>query len=269
MRINDPGGIEIAWLNQPGRISTKMASVSDGFQASPPYASVVVVAECEKDDSVCAMTSAAIVRDTFAEGVAYGVEDALNNAFNEVEKKNAENGHDSCSMASIAVLGSEAWVVSKGTCHAFLTYGSIPEESISGGSMINDALPNRVVLKYGQSIILVTHGLRKLIGSAVAGRHSSLYNDPLAKCLEGMVTDTRIRFRKKGGSIAAVRFGSASSRITGLWKKHGISIGLSGVLVLIALSFLCSKRECVNEISDTESSDSAAFSEEIVMPLNM
>ncbi len=268
MRAN-PGGIEIAWLNQPGRISMKMASVSDGFQASPPYASVVVVAECEKDDSLCAMTSAAIVRDTFAEGVAYGVEDVLNNAFNEVEKKNAENGHDSCSVASIAVLDCEAWVVSKGTCHAFLTYGGIQEESISDSSALNSALPDRLVLKYGQSVILVSHGLRRLIGSAVAVRHSSIYNDPLAECLEEMVDETRIRFRKKGGSIAAVRLGSDSGSITGLWKKYRIIAGLLGVLMLIVLSILCNKREYANEISDSELPDSTASSEEIVMPLSM
>ena len=269
MRVSNPGEIEIAWLNQPGRISTKMASVSDGFQASPPYASVVVVAECKEDDPVCAMTSAAIVRDTFAEGVAYGVEDALNNAFDEVEKKNSENGHDSCSIASIAVLGCEVRVVSTGTCHAFLTNGAIQEESISGSSTIIDVLPNRLVLKKGQSVILVTHGLRKLIGSAVAARHISLYKDPLAKCLEEMVTETRIRFRKKGGSIAAVRSGSGSKRITGLLKKYGIFIVLFGTLVLIALSILCNKREYINANSGTESPDSAASSEEIVMPLNM
>ncbi len=261
--------IEIAWLNQPGRISMKMASVSDGFQASPPYASVVIVAECEKDDPVCAMTSAAIVRDTFAEGVAYGVEDALNNAFDEVAKKNSENGHDSCSIASIAVLDCEVRVVSTGTCHAFITNGAFQGESISGDSLNIDVRPHRFVLKYGQSVILVTHGLRKLIGSVVASRHISVYNDPLAKCLEEMVAETRIRFRKKGGSIAAVRFGSDSKRITELLKKYGIFIVLFGALVLIALSILCNKREYINGNSGTESPDSTASSEEIVMPLNM
>ncbi len=261
--------IEIAWLNQPGRLSMKMASVSDGFQASPPYASVLVVAECEKNDPVCAMTSVAIVRDTFAEGVAYGVEDALNNAFDEVLKKNSENGHDSCSIASIAVLGCEVRVVSTGTCYAFLTNGAIQEESISCSSMNIDVLPHRFELKYGQSVILVTHGLRKLVGSVVAARQASFYNDTLAKCLEEMVAETRIRFRKKGGSIAAVRFGSGSKRITGLLRKYGIFIVLSGALVLIALSLICNKREYVNENSGTESPDSTAPSEEIVMPLNM
>lgn len=261
--------IEIAWLNQPGRLSMKMASVSDGFQASPPYASVVVVAECEKNDPVCAMTSAAIVRDTFAEGVAYGVEDALHNAFDEVVKKNSENGHDSCSIASIAVLGCEVRVVSTGTCHAFLTNEAIQEESMEGSSINIDVLPHRFVLKYGQSVILVTHGLRKLIGSVIAARHTSFYNYPLAKCLEEMVAETRIRFKKKGGSIAAVRFGSGSKRITGLLKKYGISIVLIGALVLIALSILCNKREYNNDNSGMESPDSAASSEEIVMPLNM
>ena len=261
--------IEIAWLNQPGRLSMKMASVSDGFQASPPYASVVVVAECEKNDPACALTSAAIVRDTFAEGVAYGIDDALNNAFNEVLKKNSENGHDSCSIASIAVLGCEVRVVSTGTCHAFLTHGDIQEESMEGSSMINDILSHRFVLEYGQSVILVTHGLRKLIGSVVAARHTSFYNDPLAKCLEEMVAETRIRFRKKGGSIAAVRFGSGSKRITGLLKKYAISIMLIGTMMLIALSILCNKREYNNENSGMESPDSEGSSEEIVMPLNM
>lgn len=260
--------IEIAWLNQPGRLSTKMASVSDGFKASPPYASVAVIAECEKNDPVCAMTSAAIVRDTFAEGVAYGVEDALNNAFDEVVKKNSENGHDSCSIASIAVLGCEVLVVSKGTCCAFLTNAAIQDKSISG-SMNIDVLPNRFVLKHGQSVILVSNGFRKLIGSVVADRHTSLYNDSLAECLEEMVTETRIRFRKKGGSIAAVRSGSASGRITGLLKKYGIFIVLSGVLVFFVLSILCNNQECIKEDSGTESPDSETFSEEIVMPLNM
>ncbi len=111
---------EFAWLNQPGRIASRIFSFADGFRGKAPYAAVAVVAECSIEDLECARSAVAQVRDAFAEGVAYGVEEVLGDAFDRLRESWAGTGHEGCSVAAVAVLAREAWIASAGSCHAFM-----------------------------------------------------------------------------------------------------------------------------------------------------
>lgn len=281
MPNKNPITIELAWLNQHGRLPLKMTTVADGFRGFPAYASVAVVAECGEDDPGCALSSVAIVRDAFAEGVAYGVEGALKDAIDEVTRKNSDR-HSSCSIASVAVFGEEAWVVSTGTCHVFMTdkdvervvhirntSSSSADESNSNSFKTDEIRICQLALKDGQSVVLVTHGLKKLMGSTIAARYTSFCDDPLPLCLKAMVMETRIRFRKRGGSVAAVRYGSGLKKIPCILKKIIISVVLSGVILFFAISILCSNQKNGIEAADTILEHSSTLpAEDVIMPLD-
>jgi hypothetical protein len=215
-RNTGSGTLELAWLSQSGRVASKCCTVADGFRAKLPYASVAVVAECARDDHDCAAAAAAAIRDTFSEGVAHGTGEALRDAFDRVSDAWRQAGHTGCSAAATAAMGSEAWIAVIGSCHAFMA-----ERGSDGSIDIHPQDPDlpreeertsvfrmrRINLREGQSIVLATHGLRKLMGSSAAAKYTSGCREALPSCLRTLVRETRIQFRKKGGAVAAVRLG--------------------------------------------------------------
>jgi len=254
--------IEISWMNQPGRLRSKMESYADGFIGSPAIAGIAAVAENRSQNPCIAENAVAIVRDAFAEGVAYGISDVLQDAIDEI-CSDVSDGTVSCSIATAAVLGDEVWVYSTGTCHAFMT------DADSGGTGFKDVVDlsdkgiRYIRLKPGQSIILVTHGLRKLMGSSVSLNYTSLCGKPLSFCLSEMVRETRIKFRKKGGSAAAVRLCTGSPRVHLPWRRIVICFSAAVLAVALALLIFCRKSE-ENRADDQADS---SLTVETVMPL--
>lgn len=90
---------------------------SDGYLGEFPYAGVVVAAEgLNPDDDPSAEIAVNTVRDVFAEGVAYGIEEALADALREAADIIRRNGHGGCSVAAVAFCGTHAWFAATGTC---------------------------------------------------------------------------------------------------------------------------------------------------------
>lgn len=251
-------------MNQPGRLVSKMKSYADGFRGSTAIAGVAAVAENRLQDSGRAENAVAILRDAFAEGVAYGVEDVLKDAIDEIGVTASEEDRDSCSLAAAAVLGDEVWVYSTGSCRAFMSgtdsggrgFGNIVDLSSQGIEYFR--------LKPGQSIIIVTHGLRKLIGSTAALSYSARCKKPLTFCLSEMIKETRIRFRKNGGSAAAVRLCIDSPRINLPGRKLVICFSAAVIAVVFAFLIFCYWSKDTNEDIQADS----LFKVETVMPLD-
>jgi len=262
--------VELAWLSQPGRVQSRASSMADGFRARPPFASVAVVAECARDDHECASTSVAIVRDTFSEGVAHGAGEALKDAFDSLSQAWSHSGHTGCSAAAVATIGNEAWVAGIGSCNAFMAdRGS--DGSVDIHRSFNDIGDSgatlrirKVVLREGQSIILTTHSLRKLMGSSAAAKYTSGCRDVLPVCLRTLIKETRIQFRKRGGSVAAVRMGSTPPAIS--YRKAGITLlaGAAAIAGILALAGLV--RGCGGGTGEGADRDSTVTTP-VVMPL--
>ena len=256
--------IEISWMNQPGRLISRMESVADGFHGSSAIAGAVSVAENSSPDSCYAEKAVAIVRDAFAEGVAYGVENVFMEAIDEINAFAGEGVCDSLSLAAAAVLGNEVWVYSSGTCQVFL---SGADTGGSDSENVVDIEENRIghlILQPGQSIILLTSGLRKLMRSAAARKYSSRCSKPLSFCLSEMISETRIRFRKKGGSAAAVRLCVDSRRTTLFGRKYLACILAFMIAVAAAVLTLCSGSGEKGSLVRTDSTSES----EVVMPLD-
>lgn len=258
---------EFAWVNQSGRIPSRTSSFADGFRGKAPYAAVAVVAECSIEDSGCARSAVAQVRDAFAEGVAYGVDEVLADAFDRLRESWIGTGHEQCSIAAVAVLGREAWIASAGSCHAFMadpgSEGSIDLESDTPRNGVTSV--RKVVLREGQSIVLVTHNLRKLMGSSAAAKYTTGCSDPLGNCLKTMVAETRIRFRKTGGSVAAMRFSREPSSL--LPRKLLLLGGAAVLFLILAVLILPGLFRGSGTVPDPAGSASLPVEPVIVMPL--
>ena len=243
---------------------SRMASVADGFQGSSAIAGAASVAENSSPDSCSAEKAVATIRDAFAEGIAYGVENVFMEAIDEINAFTMEGVSDSLSLAAAAILGNEVWVYSSGTCQVFL---SGVDTDGSGSKNIEDTEDrgiHHLVLQPGQSIILLTSGLRKLMGSAAATKYSSCCRKPLSFCLSEMISETRIRFRKKGGSAAAVRLCTDSGRMSLPGMKYLLYLFAFILAIAAALLTLCPGCE---EKDSLIRADSASESE-VVMPLD-
>jgi hypothetical protein len=118
-------------------------------------------------------------------------------------------------------------------------------------------------LKPGQSIIIVTHGLRKLMGSTAALSYSARCKKPLSFCLSEMVRETRIRFRKKGGSAAAVRLCTGYTRIKLPGRKSVICFFTTVIAVVSVFLLLCYGSEDKN----VDIQQDSLFTVETVIPL--
>jgi len=251
-------------MSQPGRLISRMESIADGFHGSSAIAGAAAVAENKSSDSCYAQKAVAIVRDAFAEGVAYGVENVFREAIDEINAFIREEVFDSLSLAAAVVLGNEVWVYSRGTCQVFLSDADTGSRGAENVVDIEDKGIRRLVLKPGQSIILLTSGLRKLMGSAAARKYSTRCSKPLSFCLSEMISETRIRFRKKGGSAAAVRLCADAGRISLPGRKcAAYSLALL-LAVAAAVLALCLGSKEADSLIRTDSTSEG----EVVMPLD-
>jgi len=244
-------------MNQPGRLISRMESVADGFCGSSAIAGAAAVAENSSPDSCYAEKAVAVIRDAFAEGVAYGVESVFMEAVEEISSFASEGV--SLSLAAAAVLGDEVWVYSIGTCRVFLSAA----DSRGSGHVVDIECKGikRFKLKAGQSIILLTNGLGKLMGSVAAWKYSSRCGKPLSFCLSEMIRETRIRFGEKGGSAAIVRSCADSGRMTLPGRKY---------LVYLLVFLLAASAGVLTLCHDSEEKDAPVRTDSviIVMPLD-
>ncbi|NOQ21411.1 MAG: hypothetical protein GQ565_02005 [Candidatus Aegiribacteria sp.] len=256
--------IEISWMTQPGRLISRMESLADGFHGSSAIAGAAAVAENGSPNSCCAEKAVAVVRDAFAEGVAYGVESVFMEAVDEINTFAPEGECDSLSMAAAVVLGDEVWVYSRGTCQVFLSVADFGGGDSENVVDIESKGIRHLILKPGQSIILLTSGLRELMGSVAAKKHSLLSGKPLSFCLSEMISETRIRFRKKGGSAAAVRLCADSGRMNLPGKYMAYPLAFLLVAAAAAVLALCLSSEGKDSLIRADSTSNG----EVVMPLN-
>lgn len=231
--------LEITWLNQPGRIGSRTGSHADGFRGTPTVAGVAVVSEGSPSSYLSVKNAVNMVRDTFAEGVAYGTGDVLKDCMDGLACSFDCPG---ISIAAVAVLDGDVWVFSTGSCRAFLSGRDVAGSSdgeLKQGAVIH------VDLQPGQSVILVTGGLGRLAGTPSAATLAGRCRKTLEECLEEMVAGTRVRFSKSGGSAAAVRCCRSGGFLPGISARvvlYSLLVILAG---LTAVALLCRNEAAV------------------------
>ncbi len=218
-----------AWKVQPGRSRLQRRICADGYVGEYPYAGVVVVAEgLEPDEDPSAEIAVNTVRDVFAEGVAYGIEEALADAFREAADIIRRDGLAGCSAAAVAYCGTHAWFVSTGACRvvkiepesAAVLAADDSEAASSGMGRDHPEYSRKVrelsrwlgsdrnVFETGHSRI----GPDSLILAATPGVWMHMKDGGLARrgagknlegWLNGTIRETRTAYRRQGGAAAA------------------------------------------------------------------
>lgn len=283
------------WLVQPGRSRVQRAAAADGFRTEYPYAGVVIVAEnLSTDDDSSASIAVETVRDVFAEGVAFGVEDALSDSFEEASELIREKGLEGCSSAAIAFSATHVWYALAGNCRIYRIDSDgvrciVHDQSLASRMNLQQDHPD-----YRKKI----RDMDWWLGSGSRGKpvcgHTRLRRDttylvmtssswiqfehisPILtrkgtrRTLQGWLTslarDLKLAYRRQGGALAAVSGARASSGGTVSWKALGTAAASLALAAFLVFGNPLDCQDDSGERSDLFSTDTAP--EEIVQPLS-
>ncbi len=283
----------VAWQLQNGRSRIQRGMVADGFRGEYPYAGVVVVAEnrVTEDDS-SASIAVETVRDVFAEGVAFGVEDALIDSLIEAAESIKDKKLSGCSVAAIAFSGTHVWYASAGNCRIYRIDSDgiecivLDQSSASDTVMSSDhadyskkvkelrwwlgsSLPGKPVTGHSRirrdtTYLVLTSGSWIQFENSAFAVHTKSIKKTLAGWLSSLSRDLKLAYRRQGGALGAVsgmKSEGGSSVSWRSWSFVAVVLGLIGFLVF-ANPF--SSRSGDEEKTDLFSPESA---EQIVQPI--
>lgn len=217
-----------AWKAQPGRSRLQRRVCSDGYLGEFPYAGVVVAAEgLNPDDDPSAEIAVNTVRDVFAEGVAYGIEEALSDALREAADIIRRNGHGGCSVSAVAFCGTHAWFASTGACRVLkydedtvsILAHDCSEAQSSGigrdhpeysrrvrdlshwlGGEGNRITTGHTRINPGAVVLAATPGVWMNLREGALKRGTGKNIDGW---LTALVRESRVAYRRQGGAVAA------------------------------------------------------------------
>jgi hypothetical protein len=262
--------VDIQWRDQPGRSRFQRHSVAEGYRGRLPYASVAIVAQSIGQDSESADYAVSVIRDTFAEGVAFAPGEALVDAMDEAGSWIRSHGHGGCTVAAAAVMDCRVWFCWIGNCRVYHISGDSSRLLTSDHSVavIEGLSPGdpafrqkarettaclgsegvrpgegRIELSEGDSLLLLTPGVWLYIDESriveKTGRGS-----PISSDLSGLLHETRTGHRRQGGAAAGFRLLSSTGsfvRIPG-WLG-AMAVGICLVLAALFLSGVLSPDE--------------------------
>jgi len=284
----------VAWQFQNGRSRVQRSVAADGFRGEYPYAGVVVVAEnINPDDDASSSIAVETVRDVFAEGVAFGVEDALKDSFLEASEIMLEKRLSGCSTAAMAFSGTHVWYSLAGNCRIYAIDADeikclVPDQTVANEiGMSSDHADYYKKIRELTWWLGAPHEGKPVCGHARIKRETtfliltaagwtqfehaspSILRRGARKTLNGWLSilsrDLKLAYRRQGGAIAAVS-GIRSGRGASVsWKSLGYAsafLALTGYLVF-GDPFSCNAE--VVEKTNLFASDTIV--EEIVQPL--
>ncbi|MBD3369925.1 hypothetical protein GF402_06145 [Candidatus Fermentibacteria bacterium] len=286
--MEDSPLVTACWAQQSGRSKFERVTCAEGVIQSHPFAGVIVVSEGLQGDGRSAGLAASIVRETFAEGVAYGVGEALQDSFAEAAERVRESKLRGCSMIAAAFLENQVWIAHTGICRAYLTngprsrrltteYNLARQMGLSPGDPgfgqrvkdatryvgLEEAGPEILSLQLdpGQSILLATSAVWMHLDE-----HASIEgSDPrgVKNSLGSLLRKTRVRFRRQGGAAACVRMCPAVS--PSVSSRFPLRIWLPLLVALVVAGAIILRPREEGENDDREGPESRT--EEMVMPL--
>ncbi|MCK5131846.1 MAG: protein phosphatase 2C family protein [Candidatus Sabulitectum sp.] len=291
---DQPGAdCSVAWQLQNGRSRIQRDMAADGFKGDYPYAGVTIVAENrnQEDDSSASIT-VETVRDVFAEGVAFGVEDALRDSLLEAADIIRDKKLSGCSAAAIAFSGTHVWYAIAGNCRIYRIdsdgvdcivhdQSAANEVSMSsdhpdyhkkirelkwwlGSQATGKPVCGHARIKQDTTYVIFTAGGWTQFESSAVVAHRKGRKKTLAGWLSSLSRDMKLAYRRQGGALGAVsgmKNGSGSSIPWKSWVYLAAFLGLIGFLVF-ANPF--SSQPQIEDKTDLFSSSSI---EEIVQPI--
>ena len=250
----------VAWHLQSGRSRVQRAIAADGFKGDYPYAGVTVVAENRNpEDDSSASIAVETVRDVFAEGVAFGVEDALRDSFLEAADIIMDKKLSGCSAAAIAFSGTHIWYAMAGNCRIYkidsdgvqciIHDQTFAEEAHMsqdhpdyhkktrdlkwwlGSSSIGKPVCGHARIKHDTTYVIFTAGGWTQFESSGTLAHRKGMKKTLIGWVSSLSRDLKLAYRRQGGAIGAVSGVKSRSAESVSWKSWTY---LAGFIVLIS-----------------------------------
>ena len=286
-------GCSVAWQLQNGRSRIQRDMAADGFKGDYPYAGVVVVAEnrVSEDDS-SASIAVETVRDVFAEGVAFGVEDALIDSLNEAAESMRDKKLSGCSVAAIAFSGTHIWYASAGNCRIYRIDSDgiecLVHDQSSAAEMrmspdhtdyskkvkelkwwLGSTSPGKPVcghsrIKRDTTYLVLTAGGWVQFESSAVAVHTKAIKKTLAGWLSSLSRDLKLAYRRQGGALGAVSGVKSGSGTSVPWKSWSLVAAVLGLIGFLVFANPFSPRTGEEEKTDLFYPDSV---EQIVQPI--
>ena len=239
-----------------------MESIADGFRGSDAIAGAVVIAEGSSSCELAVENAVSAVRDTFAEGVAYGVADVLEDTVSTIYEDDSALG---VSLAVTAVLGSDAWIYYRGTCTVILS-GNDEDWRVH----LEEGRVIHVPLRPGQVLFLASGRLSGRLSSESVTHALSRGWISLDRSLRELVETTGIRFEEFGCSAGCVGI-EKHSRLRKLVSLRNIVYPVIAVIVTLLLIFLLCRNRGIggqqNHLFQNEG-EVESSEDDVVMPLS-
>lgn len=203
----------------------------------------------------------AAVRDSFAEGIAYGVEEALGDAIEGV-LEGPDGKVSDLSFAAAAVLGRDAWVFADGSCCACLLEVRARGAATPLPWRLAAGRIHHLELLQGQTVVLLSGSIAESASDSLQ-RFFGRPDRDLDRCIGELTGVSRIRFTESGGAAAALRL---SKRPFGprARLRHFAVFSIALLAAASAALALCSGGTADVERSEEET---PSHSDDVVMPL--
>ncbi|MCK5034431.1 MAG: protein phosphatase 2C family protein [Candidatus Sabulitectum sp.] len=283
----------VAWQLQNGRSRIQRSMAADGYKGDYPYAGVTVVAENRNpEDNSSALIVVETVRDVFAEGVAFGVEDALRDSMVEAADLIRDKNLSGCSAAAIAVSGTHIWYAIAGNCRIYRIDSDgvdciVRDQSVAdqvgmsadhpdyhkkirdlrwwlGGAETGKPVCGHARIKQDTTYVILTAGGWIQLENSAVVLHRKGTNKTLAGWLSSVSREMKLAYRRQGGAIGAVSGLKTKSGSAISWKAW---VSVASFLGLIGFLVFANPFSSGGEIEEKTDLFSADTIEEIVQPI--
>ncbi len=279
---------------QSGRSKVQRNCAAEGFSTEYPYTGVTVVAEnVAAGDDHSASIAVETIRDIFAEGVAFGIEDALRDSFDEAAEAIQAAGGAGCSAAALAFSATHVWYAMAGNCRIY----RIDDDGVKCIVMDNSMAGSSGTPVEHPDFMRQVRSIEWWLGASGQGKpvlgHTRIRKDTtylvmtsggwvqfesispslsrkgMRRTLHGWLTnlsrDLKLAYRRQGGALAAVS-GDKSESVAGFsWKVGGILVACLALVWFLVMGFPVTCSDDVSTRSDLF--QNGEDSVEVVQPL--
>lgn len=281
---------DVSWLLQNGRSRIQRSMAADGFKGDYPYAGVVVVAENRNpEEDYSSKITVETVRDVFAEGVAFGVEDALRDSLLEAADIIRDKKLGGCSVAAVAFSGTHVWYAVAGNCRVYKIdsngvdciahdQSAADEMKIPSGHQdyhkkirdLKNWLGGSDKLIYGHTrikqgttfAVFTAGGWIQLEGDAITVQRK--VNNKPEEWILALSKEMKLAYRRQGGAIGCISGVKKQRQSPVSWKSM-----LYMALFLVLIGFLVFANPFSRNTEEETKTDlfSANTVEEVVQPI--
>lgn len=243
---------KLEWFDFSAKSVSQKSAISDGYNADYPCTSVAVLAECSDGDIVAAEKAAAIVRDTFGEGVIWKPGETLRDSVADAIDKAGFFGDGKLSIAAIAVAGENAWVVMHGECRILIPnidYGVGLESKENHYKKIEHFL-----LTERTTVIIFSPTLGRLVDNIGLDWKFLLNKHEYSKiCIQRLLDETGGRYRTSGGSVILLGEFPQKFKVQIPIRQRQRVLFLFVIVLLLLILFLCDDNVGINNHPEEES----------------